>query len=78
VALVSGPAAHRCCGPAGTRHPFLATYKVGFTKQGKVTALEVDLYNNAGGKSYCAVLCFAVGCKVRLCCALDQIQLLDL
>jgi hypothetical protein len=34
--------------PAGTRHPFLAKYKVGFTQQGKVTALEVDLYNNAG------------------------------
>lgn len=33
----------------GTRHPFMATYKVGFTNQGKVTALEVDLYNNAGG-----------------------------
>eukprot|EP00879_Flechtneria_rotunda_P007117 GHRR01007469.1.p1 GENE.GHRR01007469.1~~GHRR01007469.1.p1 ORF type:complete len:682 (+),score=243.05 GHRR01007469.1:3597-5642(+) len=32
----------------GTRHPFLAKYKVGFTKVGKVTALDVDLYSNAG------------------------------
>eukprot|EP00878_Enallax_costatus_P021296 GHUV01022542.1.p1 GENE.GHUV01022542.1~~GHUV01022542.1.p1 ORF type:complete len:619 (+),score=146.78 GHUV01022542.1:134-1858(+) len=32
----------------GTRHPFLAQYKVGFTKGGQVTALHIDLYNNAG------------------------------
>jgi xanthine dehydrogenase molybdopterin-binding subunit B len=35
-----------CC--AGTRHPFQATYKVGFTKDGRVTALDMDLYSNAG------------------------------
>jgi xanthine dehydrogenase/oxidase len=34
--------------PAGTRHPFQATYKVGFTKDGSVTALDMDLYSNAG------------------------------
>jgi xanthine dehydrogenase molybdopterin-binding subunit B len=33
---------------AGTRHPFQATYKVGFTKDGRVTALDMDLYSNAG------------------------------
>ncbi|CAG2255817.1 XDH [Mytilus edulis] len=32
----------------GTRHPFLGQYKVGFTKEGKVVAAEVNLYNNAG------------------------------
>lgn len=38
--------------PSGTRHPFLAKYKVGFTQQGKVTALDVELYNNAGNHFY--------------------------
>ncbi|KAL3874744.1 hypothetical protein ACJMK2_037715 [Sinanodonta woodiana] len=32
----------------GTRHPFLGRYKVGFTKQGKILALQLELYNNAG------------------------------
>ncbi|KAG2484282.1 hypothetical protein HYH03_016926 [Edaphochlamys debaryana] len=32
----------------GQRHAFLATYKVGFTQEGKVVAAELDLYNNAG------------------------------
>jgi xanthine dehydrogenase/oxidase len=32
----------------GTRHPFMAKYKVGFTNDGRVTALDIDLYNNAG------------------------------
>ncbi|VDI11835.1 putative selenate reductase molybdopterin-binding subunit, partial [Mytilus galloprovincialis] len=32
----------------GTRHPFLGQYKVGFTKEGKVVAADVNLYNNAG------------------------------
>ncbi|KAL5278948.1 XDH.2 family protein [Megaselia abdita] len=32
----------------GTRHPFYYTYKVGFNKDGKINALEVDLYCNAG------------------------------
>jgi xanthine dehydrogenase/oxidase len=32
----------------GTRHPFMAKYKVGFTSEGKVTALDIDLYSNAG------------------------------
>jgi hypothetical protein len=64
----SNPAVHRCCGLAGTRHPFLATYKVGFTKQGKVTALDVDLYNNAGGGQI--LLC----CKPFSCLAWWQRQ----
>jgi xanthine dehydrogenase/oxidase len=43
----------KCCrafalSHAGTRHPFQATYKVGFTKYGRVTALDMDLYSNAG------------------------------
>ncbi|XP_037663546.1 xanthine dehydrogenase/oxidase [Choloepus didactylus] len=32
----------------GGRHPFLARYKVGFMNTGKVVALEVDHYSNAG------------------------------
>ncbi|KAM8946598.1 xanthine dehydrogenase/oxidase isoform 2-T2 [Pelodytes ibericus] len=32
----------------GGRHPYLGRYKVGFTKCGKVTALEVYYYANAG------------------------------
>ncbi|EDO33869.1 predicted protein [Nematostella vectensis] len=32
----------------GTRHPFLARYKVGFTKDGRIQALDIQLYNNAG------------------------------
>jgi xanthine dehydrogenase molybdopterin-binding subunit B len=31
-----------------TRHPVLARYKVGFTKSGKILALDVDFYLNAG------------------------------
>ena len=33
---------------SGTRHPFLGKYKLGFTKEGRLLALEADLYNNAG------------------------------
>lgn len=32
----------------GGRHPFLAKYKVGFMKTGKIVALEVEHYSNAG------------------------------
>ncbi|KAL3874743.1 hypothetical protein ACJMK2_037714, partial [Sinanodonta woodiana] len=32
----------------GTRHPFLGRYKVGFTSQGKILALQLELYSNAG------------------------------
>ncbi|XP_064600707.1 xanthine dehydrogenase/oxidase-like [Liolophura sinensis] len=32
----------------GTRHPFLGRYKVGYTKTGRVTALNMELYCNAG------------------------------
>ncbi|PVD25794.1 hypothetical protein C0Q70_13454 [Pomacea canaliculata] len=32
----------------GTRHPVLGRYKVGFTSNGKILALEVDMYLNAG------------------------------
>uniref|UniRef100_A0A6I8PKZ2 Xanthine dehydrogenase/oxidase n=1 Tax=Ornithorhynchus anatinus TaxID=9258 RepID=A0A6I8PKZ2_ORNAN len=32
----------------GGRHPFMARYKVGFLKNGKVVALEVEFYSNAG------------------------------
>ncbi|XP_031555377.1 xanthine dehydrogenase/oxidase-like [Actinia tenebrosa] len=32
----------------GTRHAFLAKYKVGFKKDGSIQALDVKLYNNAG------------------------------
>ncbi|XP_056168904.1 xanthine dehydrogenase 1-like [Syzygium oleosum] len=32
----------------GQRHSFLGKYKVGFTKEGKMLALDLELYNNAG------------------------------
>ncbi|KAJ0960491.1 hypothetical protein J5N97_001650 [Dioscorea zingiberensis] len=32
----------------GQRHSFLGKYKVGFTNEGKVLALDLELYNNAG------------------------------
>uniref|UniRef100_A0A8C4LHH2 FAD-binding PCMH-type domain-containing protein n=1 Tax=Equus asinus TaxID=9793 RepID=A0A8C4LHH2_EQUAS len=32
----------------GGRHPFLARYKVGFMKTGRIVALEVNHYSNAG------------------------------
>ncbi|MEE6473682.1 hypothetical protein FKM82_010138 [Ascaphus truei] len=32
----------------GGRHPFLGRYKVGFTRSGKVTAVDVSYYGNAG------------------------------
>jgi len=32
----------------GTRHPFYCKYKVGFMKNGRVTSLKLDIYNNAG------------------------------
>ncbi len=32
----------------GKRHPFVAFYKVGFTKEGQLTALTVDHYANGG------------------------------
>ncbi|KAM3436743.1 hypothetical protein MY4824_004164 [Beauveria thailandica] len=32
----------------GQRHPFLAHYKVGVTKDGKLQALDLSVYNNAG------------------------------
>ncbi|XP_033106622.1 xanthine dehydrogenase/oxidase-like [Anneissia japonica] len=32
----------------GTRHAFLGRYKVGFTNDGKVQALEIDMYSNCG------------------------------
>lgn len=33
---------------AGQRHAFLARYKVGFTKDGLVKALDLKLYSGAG------------------------------
>lgn len=33
---------------SGTRHPFLGKYKVGFTEDGSLVSLELELYNNAG------------------------------
>ncbi|KAL9261556.1 Xanthine dehydrogenase 1-like protein [Drosera capensis] len=32
----------------GQRHSFLGKYKVGFTNEGKLLALDLDLYNNGG------------------------------
>lgn len=33
---------------SGQRHPFLGKWKVGVNKDGKIQALEADVYNNAG------------------------------
>eukprot|EP00095_Tigriopus_kingsejongensis_P011121 snap_masked-scaffold645_size120276-processed-gene-0.3 protein:Tk11121 transcript:snap_masked-scaffold645_size120276-processed-gene-0.3-mRNA-1 annotation:"xanthine dehydrogenase oxidase-like" len=33
---------------SGHRHPFLARYKVGFSQDGTIKALDLELYNNAG------------------------------
>jgi xanthine dehydrogenase/oxidase len=33
------------------RHPFLGKYKIGFTKEGVITALDVRLYSNAGNSA---------------------------
>lgn len=33
---------------SGQRHPFLAKYKVGVNKDGKIMALDCDIFNNAG------------------------------
>ncbi|XP_062084036.1 xanthine dehydrogenase 1-like [Humulus lupulus] len=33
---------------SGQRHSFLGKYKVGFTNDGKVLALDLEIYNNAG------------------------------
>ncbi|KAH7021233.1 xanthine dehydrogenase [Microdochium trichocladiopsis] len=33
---------------SGQRHPFLAKWKVGVNKDGKLQALDVDIFNNAG------------------------------
>lgn len=33
---------------SGTRHPFLAKYRIGFTKEGKIEAAEVHYYANGG------------------------------
>ena len=32
----------------GTRHPFRGEYSVGFTREGKLVSLELDIYANAG------------------------------
>uniref|UniRef100_A0A6N2L4E9 xanthine dehydrogenase n=1 Tax=Salix viminalis TaxID=40686 RepID=A0A6N2L4E9_SALVM len=32
----------------GQRHTFLGKYKVGFTKEGRLLALDLEIYNNAG------------------------------
>ncbi|KAK6642313.1 hypothetical protein RUM44_014036 [Polyplax serrata] len=33
---------------SGTRHPFMAEYKVGFNKDGKIVAVKMNMYCNAG------------------------------
>lgn len=32
----------------GQRHPFLGKYKIGFNKEGKIQAFDVDIFNNGG------------------------------
>lgn len=36
---------------SGHRHPFRGQYKVGYTSEGKLTALEAELYSNGGYSS---------------------------
>ncbi|KAI8927171.1 molybdopterin binding aldehyde oxidase/xanthine dehydrogenase [Entophlyctis helioformis] len=33
---------------SGTRHPFAANYKIGFTSQGKLISAEIDVFSNGG------------------------------
>ena len=33
---------------SGNRHPYKGMYKVGYTSEGKLTALEMELYSNGG------------------------------
>lgn len=33
---------------SGQRHPFMAKYRVGFTNEGKLVGLDVQIYNNGG------------------------------
>ena len=33
---------------SGHRHPFYTKYRVGFSKDGLIKALDTDIYNNAG------------------------------
>lgn len=42
---------------SGQRHPFLAKWKVGINKDGKLQALDVDVFNNAGWSSILVRLC---------------------
>ena len=39
---------HEDMATSGTRAPFLAQYKIGFNQNGKLQALDLDLYINAG------------------------------
>lgn len=63
IACAAAVAAHHCrrgvrivldrdedMGTTGHRHPFLGRYKVAATPEGKIVALEMDLYANAGAK----------------------------
>ncbi|XP_063788991.1 aldehyde oxidase-like [Pseudophryne corroboree] len=45
----------------GGRHPYLGKYKVGFMNDGRVTALDVSYYNNAGSTSDDSVLVVEIG-----------------
>jgi len=33
---------------SGTRHPFYCKYKTGYMKDGRVTTMQLDIYNNGG------------------------------
>ena len=48
---------------SGGRHPFLGLYKVGFTSQGKITALDIKLYSNGG---FSADLSVPVSCIILI------------
>ncbi|XP_038627943.1 xanthine dehydrogenase/oxidase-like [Tachyglossus aculeatus] len=61
LSTVAAVGTHKTCRPVrcmldrdedmlvtGGRHPFMARYKVGFMKDGRVVALEIDYYSNGG------------------------------
>jgi xanthine dehydrogenase molybdopterin-binding subunit B len=61
---------------SGTRHPFLGRYKIGFTRQGKITACDIEIYNNGGhtvdlsgavSGARCVILDFLVKFFLNVC-----------
>ncbi|RXG71941.1 Xanthine dehydrogenase/oxidase [Armadillidium vulgare] len=56
----------------GGRHPFLGCWKVGFSKDGKVEALDIRLYSNAGYS-----LDLSGGVNARAVCSIDNVYKIE-